>query len=409
MQKDIFTRIKIIFVKLRDTYFTGVERIFRYCKRLEAKLDDLENALKNLEHSNYALKVHLNNEIQKLKIDSSLLHLEEKFKPTQNFNPELFILFDYAHHIHRNYHNLGDFVQSLAVKRILESLDYNHFEFFDRDSLSFYPSSEGGGICIMQGWFALSYDFLPPSNILPVFVGTHFTAYAQNFLKHFIARFPHYFKDKECGCRDVFTLNFLQKMGIKSYFSRCLTLTLPKREPANTQNQIFLVDLDDKIKALLPKNLKDKGIEINQRWINLSAFETFSQEFYLKFTQELLNRYKNEAKLIITTALHCAAPCVALGIPVILIANNAKEQLTRFTALKGILPLYTFEDLEQGRVDFSPQELDIEELKENMLLNLKLSILKAQGKMIDENLLLNTREKIANFNLLKQEMHNEMV
>ena len=168
MQKDIFTRIKIIFVKLRDTYFTGVERIFRYCKRLEAKLDDLENALKNLEHSNYALKVHLNNEIQKLKleffqkndalkrmleiskIDSSLLHLEEKFKPTQNFNPELFILFDYAHHIHRNYHNLGDFVQSLAVKRILESLDYNHFEFFDRDSLSFYPSSEGGGFVLCK-------------------------------------------------------------------------------------------------------------------------------------------------------------------------------------------------------------------------------------------------------------------
>lgn len=69
MQKDIFTRIKIIFVKLRDTYFTGVERIFRYCKRLEAKLDDLENALKNLEHSNSVLKVHLNNEIQKLKLE----------------------------------------------------------------------------------------------------------------------------------------------------------------------------------------------------------------------------------------------------------------------------------------------------------------------------------------------------
>lgn len=259
----------------------------------------------------------------------------------------------------------------------------------------------------MQGWFALTYDFLPPVNVLPVFVGTHLTAASQSFLKHFIARFPHYFKNKEVGCRDKFTLEFCQKLGVKSYFSRCLTLTLPKREIKESQNKIFLVNLNNEIKTLLPQALKDNVIEINQKSVNLNSFATFSQEFFLKHTEELLNRYKNEAKLIITTALHCAAPCVAMGIPVVLIMDNYKEQMTRFSALEGILPLYSFEDLKQNKIDFNPKNLDIEELKENLLLNLKLSIAKAKGEAVDENELQNLREKIANFNLLG--VKNEMV
>lgn len=259
----------------------------------------------------------------------------------------------------------------------------------------------------MQGWFALTYDFIPPANVLPVFVGTHLTAQAQNFLKHFIARFNNYFKDKELGCRDKFTLQFCKKMGIKSYFSRCLTLTLPKRELKNTQNKIFLVNLNNEMKTLLPKTLMDNAIEINQRGVILNSFETFSQKFFLEYTEELLNRYKNEAKLIITTALHCAAPCVAMGIPVVLIMDNYKEQMTRFTALEGILPFYTLEDLKQNKIDFNPKSLDIEELKQHLLLNLKLSIAKAKGEAVDENELLTLREKIANFNILG--VKNEMV
>ena len=252
----------------------------------------------------------------------------------------------------------------------------------------------------MQGWFALTYDFLPPANVLPVFVGTHLTAASQSFLKHFIARFPNYFKDKEIGCRDKFTLEFCQKLGVKSYFSRCLTLTLPKREIKESQNKIFLVNLNNEIKTLLPQALKDNVIEINQRSVKLNNFETFSQEFFLKHTEELLNRYKNEAKLIITTALHCAAPCTAMGIPVVLIMDDYEEQKTRFGALEGILPFYTLEDLKQNKIDFNPKSLDIEALKESMLLNLKLSIAKAKGEVVDENELQNLREKIAHFDIL---------
>ncbi|WP_348518297.1 hypothetical protein [Campylobacter sp. CCS1377] len=59
------------------------------------------------------------------------------------------------------------------------------------------------------------------------------------------------------------------------------------------------------------------------------------KEFYEQI-KALLKRYENEAKLVIAIALHCASPCTAMGIPVVLLADNYNEQKTRFGALKGI-------------------------------------------------------------------------
>ena len=114
--------------------------------------------------------------------------------------------------------------------------------------------------------------------------------------------------------------------------------------------------------------------------------------------QECLNenKYKNEAALVITTALHCASPCTAMGIPVVLLCEN-EEQMGRFSALKNIIPIYNLDDLKNKNINFYPKAVDIEKLKEYMLLNLRLSIQKAQNLDIDEALLKDTREKISTF------------
>ncbi|WP_395002724.1 hypothetical protein [uncultured Helicobacter sp.] len=49
-------------------------------------------------------------------------------------------------------------------------------------------------------------------------------------------------------------------------------------------------------------------------------------------TQALLDRYATQARLVITTALHCASPCTAMGIPVLFL-QDSPEQSTRFSAL----------------------------------------------------------------------------
>ncbi|KGI54160.1 polysaccharide pyruvyl transferase family protein, partial [Campylobacter sp. MIT 97-5078] len=248
-------------------------------------------------------------------------------------------------------------------------------------------------VVLMQGWFAQGFDFLPNANLTSVFIGTHFTQETQNFLKYFIAHFPHYFENKEIGCRDAFTLEFLQNLGLKAYFSRCLTSILPKREPKATQTKVFFVGFDKKLLAYVPKNLQESGEFIEQQWVELVDS---SEEHCFKLTQDLLKRYENEAKLIITSALHCALPATALAIPVVFI-RTSEEQKTRFSTLKGIIPIYSVEDLKQGKVDFNPKAPDIEALKEAMLENIRLSILKEKGENIDEAKLEALREFIAKF------------
>lgn len=79
------------------------------------------------------------------------------------------------------------------------------------------------------------------------------------------------------------------------------------------------------------------------------------------------------AKLVITTALHCAQPCLAMGIPVVFVNPNYSEE-ERFSSMDGILKQYSLNDLKDGKVIFDEIVLDIEDLKSALLRNLGLSL-----------------------------------
>lgn len=122
---------------------------------------------------------------------------------------------------------------------------------------------------------------------------------------------------------------------------------------------------------------------------------------YEEAARSLLAKYAEEATLVITSALHCAQPCLALGIPVVFIEPDKDDATAeRFSSFRGIIPIWNKEDLENGKVDFSPEVPNIEPLKELLLENLSLSIKKAHGEKIDTSRLVAVREKIATFNLL---------
>lgn len=148
MQKNFLTRIKIALVRFRDTYFTGVQRIFRYLQRLEARFD---LAQKEFEARFGAMQNELKALLNEAKLNQSLENLSKVLTPTKERKWDTFILFDYSYHIHRNYHNLGDFIQTLATKEALQKClktELSNIEFFDRDSLSFY--SHGGGFALCR-------------------------------------------------------------------------------------------------------------------------------------------------------------------------------------------------------------------------------------------------------------------
>lgn len=363
-----------------------------------------------------------------------------------NFNRNgrlLFVLFHYLGHISKfeNF-NLGDYVQTFAVETVLKDFypeaDYT---FWDRDSLSFYPptintpshittnpynqqscwpcylnfhhngkfqqpashendnGARRNSFCIMQGWFSHSLNFLP-NNLNPIWFGTHFSPTIKPVILEVLNANPKYFGPDAVGCRDTGTKNFLSSLLQPSYLSRCTTLLFDKCETVfdktgNPYTNVFLVDFPESFLAYLPDYVLQNASIINQKCVK-------SEYVHWKHTyqraKELLKTYQEKASLVITTALHCAAPCLAMGIPVILIAESPSENLSRFSALTGLLNIYTLDDLKDGKINFNNiKPSSFEDLKSAMKLNLGYTISLRKGERVDTNELRALRDYIENF------------
>lgn len=312
-----------------------------------------------------------------------------------------FLLFNYFLHIpmFSGRINMGDYVQTIAVKQILDTLYQSDYIWYDRDSISCFklPASDVNKIvcCIMQGWFSYSYNFLPSSDILPVWIGTHFTSNTQSFIRKVLVVNPNYFSSP-VGCRDLFTLNFCRKNHINSYFSRCLTLTYPSRDHNIQANKVYIVDVPDSIIKYIPKNIRNDAILCNQK--NVYVHNEYWTES-LKRTQNQLNEYKKNARLVITTALHCACPCIAMGIPVILIAENPIENSSRFSALSGILNPILITELKENKINWDPEPIDISELKKAMIKNVLMTVDEVLNMRQENKETRDVRDFIENFRI----------
>lgn len=297
--------------------------------------------------------------------------------------------------------NLGDHIQTIAVKNLIEKiLPDTKFRFWDRDNLTNYSGEDA--FTVMQGWFSFDacHSFLPNNKLYPIYMGTHFTKEKQKEIIRFLRTNPDYFAGQTIGCRDLYTKEFFEDLNIKSYMSRCLTLTLPKREKKVGLKKVFLVDIPENFLKFMPKEILDRAVMRNQRAKNVGYQDSYyvnSNEQMMNLAYSQLEEYKNEAALIITSALHCAAPCIAMGIPVVLI--NQWEGDRRYEALKGIIPVYDEKDLIAGKVDFNPSEVDIEDLKSDMIKNLELTIRQAQGYSVDVEELDSLRSRIESFSI----------
>lgn len=236
--------------------------------------------------------------------------------------------------------NLGDYIQSLAALQFYPNEAYS---LIDRDQLSLLC---GGYRGILNGWYHLSdqHHILSKDNDL-LLTAMHINN---------IASFPSFQKVLDSwkkygpiGCRDMTTMNFLQKQGYQAYFSGCLTTTLGyKYLSKESRSGILLLDSGfyyPQIKFFpLNKFLKEgkfvfKMWKIFDRLRHLSRYKNEriilqSNIASLKLTQtrrfekarELLNAYMR-AKLVITSRIHCALPCLALGTPVILCVPKYDE------------------------------------------------------------------------------------
>lgn len=240
--------------------------------------------------------------------------------------------------------NFGDQIQSLAAKQYLPQVDH----LLDRDFLNEYS----GDITklIMNGWFMAKPENWPPSEkINPLLISFHITHdYNANEKLFSNEAIEFYKKNGPVGCRDYYTLELLKSHGIDAYYSGCLTLTLTNRyKELPKTDDIFIVDVLYKVggktrewlgrirkkwflKKIIPSNVLDKAIYMRQ---DVPKGTTEEEKFQL--AEEALKKYAT-AKLVITSRIHCALPCIALGTPVIFI-DGGLEKPTDQTRLKGIM------------------------------------------------------------------------
>lgn len=274
----------------------------------------------------------------------------------------------------RRFFNVGDNIQSLAAKQFLPNVDV----YLNRERLNEYKGERVK--LIMNGWFTHNiHNWIPSKDIDPVFVSFHMNNTAAPYMLS--EKGIEYLKKHEpIGCRDQFTADTLNEKGIKAYFTGCLTLTLDsyKVEDSERNDKIYIVDplysyprpekvfynLKQTLKSILNgkafqlgkknrhlKNFICKEVLKNAEYINQEPpSNTYTDEQKFKMAEELLNKYAR-AKLVITSRIHCALPCLALGTPVIFV--NGFDSFVDSCRFDGILELFNRIDIDSKSGSFT--------------------------------------------------------
>jgi Polysaccharide pyruvyl transferase len=270
--------------------------------------------------------------------------------------------------------NLGDYIQILACLRLLETLDLRPSIYLDRDTeLASAPTGEwdSGPILLpLSGWFkhmtGSDPQWPPHGRIIPIFIGFHVRPYQCPALLE-PASIEYMKAHGPVGCRDPFTKRVLEEKGVPSYLSHCLSLTFPRRSPEEAGDKVIVASRDREIIDLLPLEYRRDHLYVN----HYAVKESFSA--YLAAARELLALYRTHARLVITTFLHCALPCIAMGIPVVVFLPRPQNEFQgtsdeeRFSGLMQIAVAHRFGNT--THVDWHPPPPDIESLKETVSLD----------------------------------------
>lgn len=347
-----------------------------------------------------------------------------------------------------NRKNIGDYIQSVAQEQFWETIDC----YVEREELNLFESDEPTNV-IMNGWFMIRPQNFPPrSCVNPFYISFHIDSRVEKKMMT-PATIEHLKKYEPIGTRDTDTKEILEKYGIKSYFSGCLTTTLglkykqctpqrnnpifvdPYYEVAGTRRDLYSWNLYVKNLYYVIKNWRkvNKFIDKfeNEFWtwygrlsrkferrVCASAFyETyknictdemlFNAEYvthstesnrfktndeWMEYARKLVSRYA-KAKYVITSRIHCALPCLGVETPVIFVSTSSLHNgsLRDKSRFGGLLPM--FNQVEYGAEGIIPISEEMQRLfsKGKLNLNSEFSNPKEYEKYRDE-MIKKTRE-----------------
>ena len=267
----------------------------------------------------------------------------------------------------RDWQNIGDYIQSYAMQLILEELNLtDQIETVSKFELASYDGDYI--LLIMNSFNNLTDQFHLPQTVYPIsekIIPCYLSYHLASAMNDEIAAF---FRSHEpIGCRDEFTMQNMRKNGVKAYLTGCVTALLPQsaRVPSISDGgKIVFVDTPDSLEPYVPQEFKSHIERLSAIYpINRKTgdpyLSTEEYEMIHAFARKRMEYFQEHATLVVTSRLHVASPCMAMGIPVIFAADNIDE---RFTWIDKFLPLYSRNEF--PNIDWNPSPVHYEQEKE---------------------------------------------
>ena len=213
--------------------------------------------------------------------------------------------------------NMGDSIISLAIENVLDIVGADKKEAIE---IPLYGNHNVSEECLLPvcGHFGRQYDmdFLNHPKLHPIFLG--FGIKDEFLMESEIKYLRRY---EPILCRDEFTKEVLKKYGIEAYLFGCITLLLPERGEGTQANKIFFVDVKDKYKKFIPQIMLKDSVFTSQN-VKYAVVDEEDWNNESNYAKDRLRKYAEEARLVVTSKLHCMCPCVAMGVPVIALGEN---------------------------------------------------------------------------------------
>lgn len=249
--------------------------------------------------------------------------------------------------------NLGDEIQSLAARQFLPRTDI----LVDRDWPGRVP--EGGPYQIVfNGWHNHRPENWPPSPSLdPLLVSVHVTREVNSANKLKLvpsevllegANLEYWKAHGPVGTRDLATKALFEEHGVEAYFSGCMTLTLGDGRARERGDYVCAVDLAKPLLKHLCGRVPGRVVTTAHEDYAQASFEERCAK-----AETLLSLYAR-AKCVVTSRLHCALPCLALGTPVLFVISAPDRY--RFSGLSELVRNCTNEAFLGDRSGFDPND-----------------------------------------------------
>lgn len=262
----------------------------------------------------------------------------------------------FANYYHRNssYTNLGDQVQLLVFDYI-----YQQMEIAKEDIVYIEKTADYDGEPVilpvnmpLGDYFEHGFVERFSSNITPVFLGL--TLWRDKLSQEDV---DYLRRHEPIGCRDERTFCIVQAHGIQAYLGGCATAVLPRRtwKESSKNGKVFLIDAPEELKEYMPSEILENAIICTH---TLCDTQRETKEIAI----ERYRQYAEEASLVITSLLHAASPCMAMGIPVILARDCVSY---RFGWIDKLLHIYTPD--EYDKINWNPAPVAYEQHKQYLL------------------------------------------